>query len=126
MNTTSSSQSDRATDVLYYDGQCPLCVKEMDRLHRLKDQHLLLKDIHTLPEAYDDDPDCPQPSKERLLRVLHLQRNGRFITGIDANIAAWQHTRFGLCWRWLGWPFIRPIAEFAYHRWAQWRYQRLY
>ncbi len=104
-------------DTLYYDGQCPLCVKEMDRLRRLKGPDLSLCDIHEL----DDRPD-----RDTLLRVLHLERDGEFLTGVDANVAAWQHTRFGWLWRWMTWPLLRPFVERAYDRWARWRYDRLY
>ncbi len=134
------------TDTLYYDGQCPLCVKEMDRLRELKSSTLELQDIHALDDlavtealesiggdsqktverAPEQVSTTTMPSKTALLKVLHLQRDGQFITGIDANIAAWQHTRYGWLWRWLSWPIIRPIVEIVYDRWAKWRYDRLY
>ena len=107
-------------DVLYFDGQCPLCTAEMDRLRNLADNGLLLHDIHEL----DDDS---LPHRDVLLRDLHLRTaEGRLLTGIEANVAAWQHTRMGPYWRWLRWPLVRPIAEKIYGRWASWRYKRLY
>ena len=122
------------TDTLYYDGQCPLCVSEMDRLRRLKGPELSLRDIHALDAELDDDVDSynaatcntDRPDRDTLLRVLHLERDGVFLTGVDANVAAWQHTRFGWLWRWMTWPLIRPVVEIAYNRWARWRYDRLY
>lgn len=110
------------TDILYYDGLCPLCVKEMDRLRDIKRDTLQLQDIHALGES----DLAGRPDKDTLLRVLHLERDGRFLTGIDANVAAWQHTRYGYLWRWLRWPLIRPVVERVYNRWARWRYDRLY
>ena len=107
-------------DKLYYDGQCPLCVKEMDRLRVIKDADLDLVDIHAL------DDDATPVAKDTLLRVLHMERDGEMVTGIDANIAAWEHTRYGALWRWMRLPLIRPIVELAYNRWARWRYDRLY
>lgn len=109
------------TDTLYYDGQCPLCVREMNRLQHLKSEDLALRDIHDLA---DDDPTLPD--RDTLLRELHLQRGDKLITGIDANVAIWQYTRYGALWRWLTWPMIRPFSSWAYNRWAQWRYDRLY
>jgi len=118
-------------DVLYYDGQCPLCTKEMAKLARLKDHQLELRDVHSLasdtPQADDTTmPGAPTPDKDTLLRVLHLERNGQFLTGIDANIAAWEHTQYGHLWRWMRWPLIRPLVEWFYARWALWRYNKLY
>ncbi|MEH6592239.1 MAG: DUF393 domain-containing protein [Halioglobus sp.] len=106
---------------LYYDGQCPLCMKEMARLGRLKDERLNLTDIHTLPPGTD------LPDTTALLRDLHLRlHDGRMLTGVDANVAAWQYTRHGAWFRWMRWPSIRNIADLIYSRWARWRYESLY
>ena len=108
-------------DKLYFDGHCPLCVKEMDRLEKIKGDSLELVDIHSL-DATDSPVD-----KDTLLRVLHLEEDGGVMrTGIDANVAAWQHTRYGILWRWMRLPLIRPLIEVVYDRWARWRYDRLY
>lgn len=113
-------------DILYYDGQCPLCQKEMAKLSSLMDDRLELIDIHLLNEQLNPEGSDTAPSKDTLLRVLHLKRDGHYLTGIDANIAAWEHTRFGYLWRWMRWPLIRPCVEWIYERWARWRYDKLY
>tara|TARA_R110002110_G_scaffold205066_7_gene417339 strand:+ start:496441 stop:496794 length:354 start_codon:yes stop_codon:yes gene_type:complete len=106
---------------LYYDGQCPLCVAEMDKLGRAAGCSVELVDIHALT------PDEKLPEKDDLLRTLHLQRaDGEIVTGLDANVAAWQGTRYAALWRVLRWPLIRPVANACYQRWARWRYERLY
>jgi predicted DCC family thiol-disulfide oxidoreductase YuxK len=105
---------------LYYDGQCPLCTAEINHLRRLKGDELDLIDVHG----------CGQqglPSRREMLEKLHYRdADGRLLVGLDANIAAWQHTRIGFLWRILDWPLIRPLAEWAYNRWAVIRYRRLY
>jgi predicted DCC family thiol-disulfide oxidoreductase YuxK len=107
-------------ETLYYDGKCSLCVAEMDKLAGIKGDQLDLQDIHKLSGQLTEE------ERINMLKVLHLQRGDQWITGIDANIAAWQHTRWGWIWRILGWPLIKPIANLAYKRWARWRYDRLY
>lgn len=113
-------------DTLYYDGQCPLCVKEMDRLRELKSDSLELRDIHSLEEDATDAGGKPLPDRETLLKVLHLERDGRLLTGVDANVGAWEHTRYAALWRWMRWPLLRPVVAWFYDRWAIWRYNRLY
>lgn len=106
---------------LFYDGRCPLCLKEMQRLEEIKDTRLRLQDIHALPANAD------LPDRDTLLRTLHLQLpDGSLLTGLDANVAAWQYTRYGAWWRWLRWPLIGPLASMVYTAWARWRYRRLY
>ncbi len=107
-------------DTLYYDGACPLCAHEMKHLAKLKRETLNLVDIHSL-EITDG-----MPSKEDLLLNLHLQRDDQWIVGADANVAAWQHTRFGALWAWLRWPLIRSVVDPVYAFWAKRRYEGLY
>ncbi|WP_339339732.1 DUF393 domain-containing protein [uncultured Oceanicoccus sp.] len=107
--------------ILYYDGQCPLCSAEMQKLKKHSNGQLQLQDIHLLQEESD------LPNKQDLLTVLHLKNSdGEFLTGLDANIAAWQYTRFGFLLTWLRWPLIGSVADLVYNFWAKRRYQRLY
>jgi len=108
-------------DTLYYDGQCPLCRREMRTLHRLKQDSLHLQDIHGLP---DDDS---HPPIADLLRLLHLKTDDQqWVIGLPANVRAWSHTGFGWLFRPLLWPGIRQIAERVYQAWANRRYKKRY
>lgn len=106
---------------LFYDGRCSLCAGEIRRLARLERGTLALQDIHAI------DAGEKLPDRDTLLQTLHLRTaDGRWLTGADANVAAWQHTRHGWLWRWLRWPGIRPVVDAIYRPWALWRYRRLY
>ena len=107
-------------DVLYFDGSCPLCQREMTHLAKMKSEKLILQDVHEL------EIDSDAPSKETLLKSLHLRQGDRWVVGIDANIAAWQYTRIGVLWQWLRWPLIKPIASWCYNMWARKRYANRY
>ena len=107
-------------DILYYDGSCPLCMREMSHLSKLKSDQLVLQDIHALP------PGTEGPDKATLLQNLHLKRGSEWVIGLDANVAAWQYTRIGFFWRWLSWPLVRPLASWCYRQWATRRYAKRY
>ena len=107
-------------ETLYYDGACPLCVREMKHLAKLKRDSLNLVDIHQA----DITPEMP--SKEDLLLNLHLKRGEEWVVGADANVAAWQHTRYGMLWIWLRWPLIKQIVDPIYAFWAKRRFDGLY
>ena len=118
MKTLIQNNRERAT--LYYDGNCPICLREMARLQRLKSDDLQLRDIHAML-----DPSLPD--RDTLLRNLHLRyADGRLVTGVEANIAAWRCTPYGRWLSWLRWPLLRPVVDSTYQRWARWRYDRLY
>ena len=111
------------TDILYYDGRCSLCTREIARLERLRDESLALCDIYSLEEPEN----AGGPDRDTLLRTLHLRTaDGRWLTGADANVAAWRHTRYGWLWGWLRWPLLRRLVDPIYDYWAAWRYRRLY
>ena len=108
-------------DTLYYDGKCALCNAEMARLRTLKADSLELVDIHSVAE------DSTLPDRDQLLRQMHLQTaQGDFVTGLEANISAWEHTPYGARWRLLRLPLVRTLADLGYRIWARWRYRRLY
>lgn len=107
-------------DTLYYDGQCPLCSREMDVLAKMKSDELELVDIHGL-SAVDIPP------RNELLEVLHLKtRDGEWVTGVEASVSAWSSTRMGWLWKLLTLPIISPIAKYTYAIWAKRRYVKLY
>ena len=106
---------------LYYDGNCSLCNREMARLAAVKEDGLRLQDIHTISD-YQALPD-----RDTLLRNLHLKTaEGEILTGVDANVVAWQGTRPGRLLGWMRWPLVKPVANAFYRLWALWRYRRLY
>jgi predicted DCC family thiol-disulfide oxidoreductase YuxK len=124
-----------AVDTLFYDGQCPLCASEIEQLREARGDALALVDIHDLAlQSTRDKPLNPdsadrsdEPSKDDLLRVLHLRRaDGSWLTSADANVAAWESTRHGRLLRVLRWPVLRHAVDMVYALWARWRYRRLY
>ena len=116
-----NSNQAKAQATLFYDGNCPLCTREMARLAEMKDDGLQLQDIHQIDD-YQGLPD-----RHTLLRNLHLKTaDGTLLTGVDANVTAWQGTRYSRLFGWMRWPLVKPLADAAYRWWARWRYWRLY
>jgi predicted DCC family thiol-disulfide oxidoreductase YuxK len=114
------TQANPSKDTLYFDGTCPLCSKEIALLKKLSNDQVIFADIH---ELSFDNPSTP--SRESLLRRLHLKRgSGEWLIGLDANVAVWSHTSHGFLFKILRWPIIRNIADTVYANWADKRYQK--
>lgn len=108
-------------DTLFYDGICPLCLREIRALERLGDERLQLVDIHSY------GPASGEPTRESMLLRLHLRTaEGRWLSGIDATVKAWSHTRWGFLFRPLRWPLLASLADWAYNYWARRRFDGLY
>lgn len=110
-------------DILYFDGQCPLCAREIRTLRRLQQGGLAFVDVHQQSEHAEDE----RPGREQLLRRLHLRRaDGHWEVGLPATVRAWSHTRAGVLFRPLLWPGLFLVADWVYRRWADRRYERKY
>ena len=109
-------------DTLFYDGQCPLCAREIANLRKLEQGNLVFADVHA-----QENRKGMLPTKEAMLRRLHLLTgDGQWVVGLPANVRAWSHTRFGFLFAPLLWPVIYPLASRVYSAWADRRYERKY
>lgn len=106
--------------IIFYDGHCPLCRKEMDHLRRYNhDGVLKFEDI----QNNDFDQRYPHLDWQALNNRIHVQRpDGTMVTGLDATHAAWQAVGKGWLYAPLRWPLIRHIADYAYTLFARHRY----
>ena len=108
-------------DILYYDGQCPLCAKEIQWLKKYNTGLLAFADIHQSPDAPSST------SKTEMLQRLHLLTSeGIWVIGLDATVRSWSHTPYGCLLKPLRWPIIKPIADLLYQYWAIKRYKKRY
>lgn len=106
---------------VFYDGMCPLCVREMQHLHRLDtQQRMQLVDI----QAPDFHQQYPHINPQEASRILHGQwQDGRVIKGLDVTHATWTLVGKGYYTAALRWPIIRWFADRAYLFFAQHRYR---
>lgn len=96
-------------------------MREVRLLTQLADEGLQLTDLHVVPETPGE------PTQLAQLKNLHLLTGkGEWLTGVDATVRAWSHTRWGVLFKVLRWPLVGPLADSAYGYWARKRYQRLY
>ena len=105
---------------LFYDGQCPLCVAEMNKLrHYDKQGNLVFEDI----QAADFAERFPTLSWQSLNDRIHGQLpDGALVTGLDVTYLAWKYV--GKAWLYapLRWPVLRWFADAVYLFFARYRY----
>ena len=104
---------------VFYDGWCPLCVKEMRHLRKI-DSHRLI----TMVDVRSDDAmqAYPKIDTERAIQKLHaLDSDGRLLLGLDATHACWDAVGKGWMTGWLRWPGVRRVADASYWFFAKHR-----
>lgn len=97
---------------LYFDGECPLCAREIRILsrHAVADR-LLFVDISDA----DFDPSALGFSLEHMQSSLHARfADGRWIKGLDATLWSWRAAGLGVWAAPLAWPAIRPLLTVGY------------
>lgn len=101
---------------LYFDRDCPLCLREVAWLaRRANPARLRLVSVQALDREFG-------PGREAMLRVLHARDGaGRWFRGVDANLAAWQMAGVGRRLAWLRWPLVYPLARAGYALFARYR-----
>ncbi|WP_404396633.1 thiol-disulfide oxidoreductase DCC family protein [Pseudoalteromonas phenolica] len=96
---------------LLYDGLCPLCAKEMQKLKQYDfENKLTLINVHDIHEL-DFKRLYPNITKSDTLKILHgYADDGRLLLGLDANVQAWQTVGK---YPWLKLLRVQPIKWFA-------------
>jgi predicted DCC family thiol-disulfide oxidoreductase YuxK len=112
------------TFTLFYDGSCPLCVAEMNKLRVLNHaEHLHFEDI--LVEGFTEH--YPDICIIEASNILHGKLDsGELLLGLDATHKAWSLVGHK---KWIGilrMPFIKPIADQCYLLFARNRYRFSY
>lgn len=103
---------------LYYDGECPLCLREIRMFQGRNHQgRLELVDI-----AQPSVMPLPGLSRADMLDCLHAQfSDGKLVTGVDATY--WSYRSVGLDWLVmpLSWSWARPFWLWAYRQFCRLR-----
>jgi predicted DCC family thiol-disulfide oxidoreductase YuxK len=84
---------------VWYDGACPLCLREIALMRRLDRRGA----IDFLDVAEGADPSCPV-DRVQLLARFHAEEDGRILSGAAAFAAMWRAI-----------PLLRPLGLAARH-----------
>ncbi len=94
---------------LYYDGYCPLCVREMDHL-RKADQAGRLTLVDIQQEGFTER--YPHIDPQAASTILHADTaDGELLLGLDVTYRAWSLVGRGFWIAPLRWPVIRWFAD---------------
>lgn len=106
---------------LFYDGYCPLCVREMKHLTRL-DTAGRMQLVNIQNDEFSQH--WPQVNKAEASSILlAVQDNGEWLRGLDVTYRAWQLVGKGHWIAPLRWPVIRLLADQVYLWFARNRYR---
>ncbi|KUJ83052.1 DUF393 domain-containing protein [Microbulbifer flavimaris] len=106
---------------MFYDGRCPLCMKEIAHLRRWNTAgRVRFIDIHSETCRRE----FPQLDPAEAMETLHGEMpDGRMITGFEVTVEAWERVGKGHWVRWLRWPGVRRLSPHLYRLFARHRHR---
>ena len=104
---------------LYFDGDCPLCAREIKVLRgRATEERLRFVDI----SEQGFDPRSVGLTFDRMASLLHARfDDGTWVTGLDATLWSWRAAGLGFWAAPLAWRPARPVLNLAYRLFCRWR-----
>ena len=118
---TQSNNDNNKQDQLtiYYDGNCPLCSLEMQKLKRYDDkQRIILVNL----QQDDFSKHYPHINVSSALRILHGEYQGKLLMALDVTHRAWTLVGRGALVAPLQFPVIKQVAHVSYLLLAKYRY----
>lgn len=109
---------------IFYDGYCPLCLLEMNKLKQLDKQHTITFVDIQAPSFFEEYPQLDWHALNA--RIHGYLPNGKLISGLDVTYLAWSLVGKGWVYAPLRWPVIRWFADRAYNLFAKNRYRISY
>jgi predicted DCC family thiol-disulfide oxidoreductase YuxK len=120
-NFETSAKNNTPQLTFFYDGQCPLCMKEIRMLNSWNTSgSVIFVNLLSAEEmiAFSEvDIDDAQRS------LLAMTSDGVILRGVDATYAVWAALGKGYWMAPLNWRWLRPITLLAYRIFARYRHQ---
>lgn len=115
MDNTDTSNKPEIT--LFFDGDCPLCSREVRYLER-KDSRNLIRFVDI--SAPDFNPDVYSKTKSDFMRAIQAELpDGTFIEGMEVFRRIYQAIGYGFLLKPTKLPIIKQIFDFAYYVFAR-------
>lgn len=112
-SSTSSDSSVKKVKILY-DGECPLCVKEINLLSKLNQKKQTLDLVDVSKPNYDPSQHSGI-SYDKAMEVMHvIGTDGKIYTKVDAFYEMYKAVGLGWLWAWAKLPGISNVMEKAY------------
>lgn len=108
---------------VFYDGKCGLCAKEINHYRNIAPNGVFnWQDINLLNDVLSQEGF----TLEEGLKLLHAKdENGTLHIGVNAFLLIWRHLkRWQILAFFVSLPVFKQLADFTYHRFANWRFRR--
>jgi predicted DCC family thiol-disulfide oxidoreductase YuxK len=108
---------------LLYDGDCPLCMREVNFLQKKDAGRGLVKFVDIADENYDPAEHAGIDFETAMGRIHAVMADGTVVKNVEVFRRIYGILGIGWLYAPTKWPLIGPIVDKLYDIWADWRLQ---
>ena len=106
---------------LLYDGECPLCVKEVNFLLKKDANRGIIKFVDIAKSDYSPEENLDIDFATAMGRIHAITSDGEIIRNVEAFRRVYEELGMGYIYAITKLPIVGAIANFVYGIWADWR-----
>lgn len=106
---------------LLYDGQCPLCLREVRFLEAQDRGRGLIQFVDVMNPQYNPADHGGITFEAAMGRIHALKSDGTIFQGVEVFRQVYAVLGIGWIYAATRWPGIRSVVDALYDRWADWR-----
>ncbi|PMB53008.1 thiol-disulfide oxidoreductase [Fischerella thermalis CCMEE 5201] len=106
---------------LLYDGQCPLCLREVNFLQRRDAGRGLVAFVDIADDDYTPEANGGIEFETAMGRIHALLPDGTVIQNVEVFRRVYEILGMGWVYAATRWPIIGPVVDKLYAIWADWR-----
>lgn len=106
---------------LLYDGECPLCVREVNFLQKRDAGRGLVAFVDIADDDYNPDAHGGIDFETAMGRIHAVLPDGTVIKNVEVFRRVYETLGMGWVYAATKWPIIGPIVDKLYGIWADWR-----
>jgi predicted DCC family thiol-disulfide oxidoreductase YuxK len=106
---------------LLYDGQCPLCLREVNFLQKRDAGRGLIAFVDIAEEGYDPEAHGGVSFEAAMGRIHAVLPDGTVIKNVEVFRRIYEILGIGWIYAATKWPVIGAIVDRIYELWADWR-----
>jgi predicted DCC family thiol-disulfide oxidoreductase YuxK len=122
--TTANTQANIKPDwkiKLLYDGECPLCVREVNFLQKKDAGRGIINFVDIADENYDPQQNAGIDFETAMGRIHAITNDGEVIRNVEVFRRVYEALGMGWIYAVTKLPVLGAIADLLYNIWADWR-----
>ncbi|MDA0268983.1 MAG: DUF393 domain-containing protein [Cyanobacteria bacterium] len=106
---------------LLFDGDCPLCVREVNFLQKKDAGRGLVAFVDIAADDYDPAQHGGVSFAAAMGRIHAVMADGTVVKNVEVFRRVYAVLGMGWVYAATRWPLVGPVVDWAYDRWADWR-----